>query len=60
LEKTTTNLLQIALGGPNLEQQNLLLATLRVVTNAKKYLYIQSPYFLPTQGLVEGLKIAAL
>lgn len=56
----TNNLLQIASGGPNTEWPNLLQATLSIIISCKKYLYIQTPYFLPTDSLFEALKIAAL
>ena len=56
----TNNLLQIASGGPNAQWSNLLQATLNAVTSSKRYLYIQTPYFLPTDSLFEVLQIAAL
>lgn len=54
------NLLQTVPGGPNLDQKNLMLATMRIANNAKQYLYIQTPYFLPPQSLLDSLKIAGL
>lgn len=56
----TDNLLQIATGGPNTEWSNLLQATLSAVISSKKYLYIQTPYFLPTDSLFEALQTASL
>lgn len=56
----TDNLLQIASGGPNTQWPNLLQATLSAVISSKKYLYIQTPYFLPTDSLFEALQTAAL
>ncbi|MDR0369941.1 MAG: phospholipase D-like domain-containing protein [Candidatus Peribacteria bacterium] len=55
-----TTLLQTVSGGPNLAQKNLMLATMRIANNAKQYLYIQTPYFLPPQSLLDSLKIAGL
>ncbi|MDD2537411.1 MAG: cardiolipin synthase [Candidatus Absconditabacteria bacterium] len=60
MEKTSENLFQIVSGGPNFEQKTLLLATIQIVSNTKKYLYIQTPYFLPTEGLINALKIVAM
>ncbi len=56
----TNNLMQISTGGPVSDWQNLLLATVQIVTNAKKYVYIQTPYFLPTNSLLQALQITAL
>jgi cardiolipin synthase len=56
----TDNLLQIVSGGPFSEYSNLLQATIRLVLGAKKYLYMQTPYFLPTNSLFEALQIACL
>ncbi len=54
------NLLQIASGGPNTEWPNLLQATLSAILSSKRYLYIQTPYFLPTESILEALQTAAL
>lgn len=59
-QNDTDNLLQIASGGPNTQWPNLLQATLNAIISSKKYLYIQTPYFLPTDSLFETLQIAAL
>ncbi len=56
----TDNLMQIVTGGPVQPWRNLLQATIYIVMNAKKYLYIQTPYFLPTDGLLQSLQAAAL
>lgn len=31
----------------------------KIVTSAKKYLYIQTPYFVPDEGLMDAVRIAA-
>lgn len=54
------NQLQIAMDGPISQWHNLLQATLRIIGSAKKYLYIQTPYFLPTEGIAQALQSAAL
>lgn len=59
-EVHSNNLLQIAAGGPNMQWPNLMQATLQIIVSAKKYLYIQTPYFLPTESLFEALQTAAL
>lgn len=54
------NQLQIAMDGPISQWHNMLQATLRIIGSAKKYVYIQTPYFLPTEGLAQALQTAAL
>ena len=54
------NIMQIATSGPVGMWRILLQATIYVISNAKKYVYIQTPYFLPTEGLNQALQSAAL
>ncbi len=54
------NVMQIATGGPIGEWRNLLQATVHIIMRAKNYVYIQTPYFLPTEGLFQSLQSAAL
>lgn len=54
------NILQIATSGPVGQWRTLLQATIFIIANAKNYLYIQTPYFLPTEGLNQALQTAAL
>lgn len=56
----TQNLMQIVTSGPFSEYSNLLQATVSIVMSAKKYIYLQTPYFLPTETLFEALQIACL
>ncbi|MDH8701634.1 cardiolipin synthase [Dysgonomonadaceae bacterium PH5-43] len=56
----TNNLMQIVTSGPFGEYSNLLQATISLVLSAKKYIYLQTPYFLPTNSLFEVLQIACL
>ncbi len=54
------NLLQIAVDGPIGQWRNLLQATIRIIASANRYVYIQTPYFLPTEGIAQALQTAAL
>ncbi|MDL2208527.1 cardiolipin synthase [Parabacteroides sp. OttesenSCG-928-O15] len=54
------NIMQLATSGPTGQWRTLLQATIYLIANAKKYVYIQTPYFLPTEGLNQALQIAAL
>jgi cardiolipin synthase len=56
----TQNLMQIATGGPYGLHHNLLQATINIIIGAKKYIYMQTPYFLPTESLFQVLQMAAL
>ncbi len=60
LEAKTDNLMQIVTGGPTGPWYNLLQATNLITMTAKKYIYIQTPYFLPTDSLLQSLQTAAL
>lgn len=44
------NIMQIATSGPVGQWRTLLQAYIFAIANAKKYIYIQTPYFLPTEG----------
>ncbi|WP_099463657.1 cardiolipin synthase [Parabacteroides provencensis] len=54
------NIMQIATSGPVGQWRTLLQAVIFVIANAKKYIFIQTPYFLPTEGLNQALQTAAL
>jgi cardiolipin synthase len=54
------NIMQILTSGPIGQWRTLLQAVIFIVANAKKYIYIQTPYFLPTEGLNQALQTAAL
>lgn len=54
------NIMQIITSGPVGPWRTLLQATIFAIANAKKSIYIQTPYFLPTEGLNQALQTAAL
>ncbi|MDR2388886.1 MAG: cardiolipin synthase [Tannerellaceae bacterium] len=54
------NIMQLLTSGPVGPWRTLLQAVIFLVANAKKYVYIQTPYFLPTEGLNQALQTAAL
>lgn len=59
-KKYTQNLMQIATGGPYSLYHNLLQATVNIIIGAKKYIYMQTPYFLPSEPLFQALQMASL
>lgn len=54
------SLMQIVASGPIGIWRTLLQGTIYAIANAKKCIYIQTPYFLPTEGLNQALQTAAL
>ncbi len=52
--------LQIITGGPFGEWREILQAYLKLILTAKSYVYLQTPYFLPSESLLSALQTAAL
>lgn len=52
--------LQMMRCGPTSEWSNVSLYMLKAIGNAKKRVYIQTPYFLPTDAMLSALQAAAL
>ena len=52
--------MQIVMSGPTSQWLCLMQAFIFCISNAKKYIYIQTPYFLPTEALNMALQMAAL
>ena len=52
--------MQVVTSGPVGPWRTLLQGIIRIVGNARRYVYIETPYFLPTEGLNQALQIAAL
>lgn len=53
------NVMQVITSGPVGPWRILAQAEIYLIANARKYIYIQTPYFLPTEGLNQALQIAA-
>lgn len=54
------NILQIVSSGPDVLYSSILQATVRIILEAHDFVYIQTPYFLPTESLNQALISAAL
>lgn len=52
--------MQLITSGPTNHWSNVGLVFLKAIGNAKRCIYIQTPYFLPTEGLLRALQAAAL
>lgn len=52
--------MQLVTGGPTSQWMNMTLLFQRAIASAQKCVYIQTPYFLPSEGLLYALQGAAL
>ncbi|MDO5027010.1 MAG: cardiolipin synthase [Tissierellia bacterium] len=51
---------QVISSGPDTKSQNIKNAMLEMINSAEKEIYIQSPYLVPDQAVLEALKMALL
>jgi cardiolipin synthase len=59
--KATSDMkMQIVMNGPTNQWRTLMQAFIFCISNAKKRIYIQTPYFLPTEALNQSLQMASL
>ncbi len=52
--------MQLVTGGPTTQWLNMTLVFQQAISRARKCIYIQTPYFIPSEGLVHALQVAAL
>lgn len=52
--------MQIVTSGPDSEWEQIKNGYIKMVSSARKSIYIQTPYFIPDASLLDALKIAAL
>ena len=51
---------QIISSGPDSKEQNIRNTYLKMVAKARKNIYIQTPYFIPDESVLDAIKIAAM
>ncbi|RLL42819.1 cardiolipin synthase [Oceanobacillus piezotolerans] len=51
--------IQIVTSGPDSEWEQIKNGYIKMIMSAKKYIYIQTPYFIPDESLLDALRIAA-
>lgn len=51
---------QVVSSGPDTEWQQIKNGYVKMINTAKEYVYLQTPYFIPDDTLLDALKIAAL
>lgn len=54
------NLVQVVCSGPDTDFENVMQGIISLITSAQKYIYIHTPYFLPTESILSALQIASL
>ena len=52
--------IQLVSSGPDNKLQKIKYSYLYMISRAKKYIYIQSPYFIPDESVMDALKMAIL
>ncbi|MGM8366518.1 cardiolipin synthase [Virgibacillus sp. W0181] len=52
--------IQIVSSGPDSEWEQIKYGYIKMILTAKEYVYIQTPYFIPDESLMDALRIAAL
>ncbi|WP_058308771.1 cardiolipin synthase [Gracilibacillus massiliensis] len=52
--------MQIVSSGPDSEWEQIKHGYIKMIMSAKEYIYIQTPYFIPDESLLDALKIACL
>lgn len=52
-------LIQIVCCGPESEKEEIKMAFMKMITNATRNIYIQTPYFVPDEPMMESLRMAA-
>lgn len=52
--------IQIVSSGPDSEWEQIKNGYIKMIMEAKEYVYIQTPYFIPDESLADALKIAVL
>lgn len=57
---TGTSGMQIVSSGPEDVNQQIKQGYIKMINSAKDYIYIQTPYFVPDESIIEALKIAAV
>ena len=52
--------MQIVSSGPDHMDEYIKIAYMKIINNARKYVYIQTPYLVPDEPILEALRISAL
>ncbi|MFW5753631.1 MAG: cardiolipin synthase [Marinilabiliaceae bacterium] len=55
-----SKIMQIAASGPDSDWAGIMMGIFQVITTARDYLYIATPYFMPNESVLMALKVSAL
>lgn len=58
--KSKGQIMQLIKSGPDSEYPSIMQGVLKMITMAEKHIYISTPYFVPTESIMEALKMAIL
>ncbi|MFL0248662.1 cardiolipin synthase [Candidatus Clostridium stratigraminis] len=58
--KAKKQIMQLVKSGPDSEFPSIMQGIIKMITLAKRNIYITTPYFIPTEGIMDALKIAIL
>lgn len=59
ISKTDRVPMQIVASGPDSKEEEIKCGMLKMINGAKKYIYIQTPYFVPDQSFLTAIQLAA-
>lgn len=51
--------MQVISSGPDTDFESIKNSYIRMILSAKKYIYIQSPYFVPDEAFLHAVQVAA-
>lgn len=54
------SIIQVVTSSPVQPGQEIVMGLMKAINNARKYFYIQTPYFLPTEAMLNALQTAAM
>jgi cardiolipin synthase A/B len=54
------NVIQVVASGPDSDWENIQQGIFVAITTATRYVYVQTPYFMPTDNIISALQTAAL
>ncbi len=59
-EEFNENLIQIVSSGPDTDWESIMQGVCLAIMSARKYIYIHTPYFVPTESILNAIQISAL
>ncbi len=59
-EEYNENLVQIVSSGPDTDWESIMQGICFAIMTSKKYVYIHSPYFVPTDAILNAMQVASL